>query len=169
MLFPKHVFLLKRSELNLVKDLAYQIWPISYASIISKEQINYMLDRSYCTAKLEEDYDNKQQFYGYFDHTNLLGFIHIENNFSQAGQMKIHKLYVDTAATKKGIGKALVDSAIVVAAENKINNIVLNVNRNNPAVTFYKKIKFEIEKEEVINIGLGFVMDDFIMKYTLPC
>ena len=50
-----------------------------------------------------------------------------------------------------------------------MNEIVLNVNRKNPAIMFYQKIDFVIDTEEIIDIGEGFVMDDYIMKYTLPC
>ena len=83
--------------------------------------------------------------------------------------MKIHKLYVDTNSSKQGIGKALVEHAKHLAYDSKMGEIVLNVNRKNPAVTFYERINFEIDREEVIDIGEGFIMDDYIMKYTLPC
>ena len=45
---------LKRSDLSLVKDLAYRIWPVSYAVVITEHQINYMLDLMYSTKKLEK-------------------------------------------------------------------------------------------------------------------
>ena len=32
--------ILKQDELEIVKDLAYRIWPLTYGEIISKEQIN---------------------------------------------------------------------------------------------------------------------------------
>jgi diamine N-acetyltransferase len=83
--------------------------------------------------------------------------------------MKIHKLYVDTNSSKQGIGKALVECVKELAIASKINEIVLNVNRKNPAISFYQKINFEIDREEVIDIGEGYIMDDYIMKYTLPC
>ena len=34
---------------------------------------------------------------------------------------------------------------------------------------FYQKLDFVIDREEIIDIGEGFVMDDYIMKYRLPC
>jgi ribosomal protein S18 acetylase RimI-like enzyme len=76
---------------------------------------------------------------------------------------------VDTNSSKQGIGKALVECAKQVANTAKLDEIVLNVNRKNPAISFYQKINFEIDREEVIDIGEGFIMDDYIMKYTLPC
>jgi ribosomal protein S18 acetylase RimI-like enzyme len=123
----------------------------------------------YATNRLEKDFDAGHQFYGYFEKERLLGFITFENHHPSQGQMKIHKLYVDTNSSKHGIGKALVECAKQVANTAKLAEIVLNVNRKNPAISFYQKINFEIDREEVIDIGEGFIMDDYIMKYTLPC
>jgi ribosomal protein S18 acetylase RimI-like enzyme len=44
-----------------------------------------------------------------------------------------------------------------------MKTMILNVNRFNPAVSFYEKYGFRTVKEEVIDIGNGFVMDDFVM------
>jgi ribosomal protein S18 acetylase RimI-like enzyme len=43
----------------------------------------------------------------------------------------------------------------------------LQVNKDNKAVEFYKKVGFHIEKEALFDIGHGFVMDDYIMAYWL--
>jgi ribosomal protein S18 acetylase RimI-like enzyme len=56
-----------------------------------------------------------------------------------------------------------VDQVKVVAIEEAMKTIILNVNRFNPAVSFYEKYGFRTVKEEVIDIGQGFVMDDFVM------
>jgi ribosomal protein S18 acetylase RimI-like enzyme len=45
--------------------------------------------------------------------------------------------------------------------------LFLNVNKYNSAIQFYHKIGFEIAKEEVIDIGNGFVMDDYVMEKQL--
>jgi len=50
------------------------------------------------------------------------------------------------------------------AKEEKMRAVVLNVNRFNPAVSFYEKYGFKIIKEEVIDIGNGYVMDDYVME-----
>jgi ribosomal protein S18 acetylase RimI-like enzyme len=43
----------------------------------------------------------------------------------------------------------------------------LNVNKKNPAILFYEHLGFYREKEVVIDIGNGFVMDDYIMVLDL--
>ncbi len=44
--------------------------------------------------------------------------------------------------------------------------LFLNVNKYNSAIHFYQKTGFVIAKEEVIDIGNGFVMDDYVMEKT---
>jgi predicted lactoylglutathione lyase len=53
------------------------------------------------------------------------------------------------------------------AEKNASKLLHLNVNKQNPAVQFYVKCGFEIEKEVVLDIGNGFVMDDYIMVLPL--
>ena len=43
----------------------------------------------------------------------------------------------------------------------------LNVNKKNPAVSFYKHIGFSVESEIDLQIGNGFEMNDFIMVLKL--
>ena len=63
----------------------------------------------------------------------------------------------------KGIGKQLIDFA---SKEAKTINkrFVLNVNKYNSAQLFYTKLGFSIIQEEVIPIGGGYVMDDYVMQ-----
>ena len=47
------------------------------------------------------------------------------------------------------------------------NIIELNVNRQNNAVDFYKRLGFTILKEVDIPIGKGYFMNDYVMSLTL--
>jgi ribosomal protein S18 acetylase RimI-like enzyme len=40
------------------------------------------------------------------------------------------------------------------------------VNRDNPAIQFYQKFGFEIIDKEDIDIGNGFLMEDYVMKWS---
>jgi GNAT superfamily N-acetyltransferase len=92
-----------------------------------------------------------------------LGFIGVQVNYPEPTQLKIHKLYVLPEVHGTGGGKLLFQRAVQVAKENECNSILLNVNRFNKAVGFYKHIGFEILKEENIDIGNGFWMEDYVM------
>jgi ribosomal protein S18 acetylase RimI-like enzyme len=53
------------------------------------------------------------------------------------------------------------------AKENQMNSMTLQVNRNNKAVEFYKKFGFEIIDEQDFDIGNGYYMNDFIMRFKI--
>ena len=52
-------------------------------------------------------------------------------------------------------------------AENA-RSLLLNVNRHNKAISFYKKYGFDIIAEEDIDIGNGYYMNDYVMEKKLP-
>jgi ribosomal protein S18 acetylase RimI-like enzyme len=63
----------------------------------------------------------------------------------------------------RGIGKLLISHIEVVAKQNNMDNVILNVNRYNPSVGFYLNIGYSIMDSVDIDIGEGFLMEDYIM------
>jgi GNAT superfamily N-acetyltransferase len=110
--------------------------------------------------------ENGHQFYLLKIDQKPLGFIGVQVNYPEPTQLKIHKLYVLPEVQGTGGGKLLFQQAVQVAKENKCDSILLNVNRFNKAVGFYKHIGFEILKEENIDIGNGFWMEDYVMGWS---
>ena len=67
----------------------------------------------------------------------------------------------------KGIGKKVIDEIGKLALENNSKALLLNVNRFNTALGFYKKIGFEVIEEVNIEIGNGYLMEDYVMEKKL--
>ena len=95
---------------------------------------------------------------------NPLGYISYELNYQQTTATKIHKIYILPQAQGKGVGKALIDAATAVGLANQNEALLLNVNKYNKALQFYERIGFEVIGQEDIDIGEGFLMEDFTMK-----
>ena len=56
----------------------------------------------------------------------------------------------------------------VEAKLRELNKIWLTCNRNNTSsLEVYKHLGFEVVREEVADIGNGFVMDDYILEYEV--
>jgi ribosomal protein S18 acetylase RimI-like enzyme len=64
---------------------------------------------------------------------------------------------------QKGIGKLLLEAIYSEIRKNGAGSIELNVNRFNNALAFYQKLGYEILKEEDIDIGKGYFMNDYIL------
>ncbi|WP_353169036.1 GNAT family N-acetyltransferase [Flavobacterium sp.] len=159
----------KKEQLPKVRDLAYAIWPSTYGDILSNAQLVYMLDVFYSIANLEKQMDEGQVFELFFEDTNVIGFVAYELNcnFENLGRplTKIHKIYLLPETQGKGFGKFMIDEIVKIAKSNNQEGIYLNVNKYNRAKFFYEKLGFVISKEEVIDIGNGYVMDDYVMEY----
>jgi GNAT superfamily N-acetyltransferase len=95
-----------------------------------------------------------------------LGFASYEVNYKYE-VTKIHKLYVLPQTQGKGVGKTLVTVIENAAKAHSNDKLLLNVNRYNPAVNFYLKTGFVKVGEEDINIGNGYLMEDYIMQKQL--
>lgn len=156
--------LLQRDELHLVQEIAYATWPSTFSDILSVEQIEYMLNWMYNNQQLVENLDKGNEFYGFFENDQILGFMEVEASIQASTALKIHKLYVLPSLQGSGIGRQLILQAIVSAKVHNNNSVILNVNRFNKAVTFYQKLGFTILKEEDISIGNGFLMEDYVMQ-----
>jgi ribosomal protein S18 acetylase RimI-like enzyme len=158
-----------KEQLSIVQDLANAIWPSTYGNILSNAQLEYMLDTFYSIAKLEKQMDNGQVFELLFEDTTAIGFVTYELNcnFDNLNQplTKIHKIYLLPETQGKGFGKFMINEIVKIAKSNNQKGIYLNVNKYNTAKFFYEKVGFTIVKEEVIDIGNGYVMDDYVMEY----
>ncbi|AWK05478.1 GNAT family N-acetyltransferase [Flavobacterium crocinum] len=151
---------------NIVKiqEIAHITWPITYGEILTSEQLEYMLDLIYSNEALSKQIQNKEQlFYLVSDSESVIGFIGIEHNYKNEAITKIHKIYLLPETQGKGYGKTVFESIEKLALENNSNELLLNVNRFNTALNFYKKLGFEIKETVDIEIGNGYLMEDYVM------
>ena len=158
---------LSSKEAHIIHDLAHRIWPDTFKDILSPQQLTYMLNWMYSIETLQEQMAKGHRFFVIKENQEPLGFIGVESNYPHKGQLKIHKLYVLPNLQGKGLGKQLIDFVISLARKHQIEKLTLNVNRFNKAVAFYKHIGFTIAFEENIEIGNGYLMEDFVMNYVL--
>ena len=160
-----HLEKITKNQLSIIKDLAYAIWPIAYGEILSKEQLNYMLDNFYSVDNLSNQMDSGQVFELLLEDKNVIGYLGYEFNCKETGLLKIHKIYLLPETQGKGFGKFMIDEIVNIAKSNNQKGVFLNVNKYNKAKFFYEKLGFVISKEEVIDIGNDYVMDDYVMEY----
>ena len=154
-------------EIFIVNQLAHQIWPITYKDILTKKQIDYMLEWMYGVQTLQDDLQVGKIYYLLTENGEPMGFLGLEPNYPDADILRIHKIYVMPEGHGKGLGRALMNKVIDLATELDCHTIHLNVNKYNAAVGFYKHIGFEIVKEEDIDIGRDFLMEDYVMEMKL--
>lgn len=155
-------------DFKIIKEIAYATWPDVYGKILSKEQLNFMLSASYSEETLSDNMINKKHhFILVYDEAICIGFASYEHNYLGKKETRLHKIYLLPEAQGKGAGRALIDVVATYALENDSKIISLNVNRFNNACTFYQKMGFTIVGEEDIEIGQGYLMEDYKMEKQL--
>lgn len=147
-----------------IRAIAEEVWPVAYGSILSEMQLEYMMVMMYSVSALQEQFDKGHHFILANEEGNPVGFAAFEFNYDGTSKTKIHKIYILSSQQGKGTGKILIDYIAEEARKNNQEALLLNVNKHNIAQHFYKKLGFEIMQDVVIDIGGGYVMDDFIME-----
>lgn len=151
-------------ELNRIQHLAEKTWEPTYKSILSREQLIYMFDKMYNLKTLSERIKEGSEFYIIKENNSDVGFTEI---IYKKEELYISKIYIDPAFQKKGYGERLIEFIIQKGKEFEKKQLSLNVNRYNPAIGFYEKLQFKIIDTIDIEIGNGYLMEDYIMKKEL--
>ena len=156
------------TDLPAIASLAGVIWHAHYPGIISTEQIDYMLADMYSLETLREEirlrairYERLlvgEEFAGFASHGPT----------EQPKLFKLHKIYLHPAWHGRGLGSLLLRHCEREACKLGADRLVLTVNkRNSKAIAAYQRNGFSITDSVVVNIGGGFVLDDYVMAKGL--
>lgn len=155
-------------DFKTIQEIAYKSWMDTYGDILSKEQIDYMLNLFYSDKTLIENLNEKGHHFLLVNNGAVcLGFASYEHNYLNKKITRLHKIYLLPEAQGKGMGKLLIDTIENLAKENHSVAISLNVNKYNKAFSFYKKIGFEMVSEEALLLDHGYKMEDYKMEKML--
>ena len=151
-------------DIQKIADLASIIWHEHFTPIIGIEQVEYMLDKFQSYHAISDAVKNNGYvYYMAYDDGEFSGYIGIQ---PEGKAVLLSKIYVEAAQRGKGIAKKMIET--VKADYGDYDKLWLTVNRHNDGpITAYKKMGFEIVREQVADIGNGFVMDDYIMEYKM--
>jgi ribosomal protein S18 acetylase RimI-like enzyme len=154
-------------NIQIIIELTKKIWPVAYGKILTMAQLDYMIDKFYNETALLELIDKGHVFYlAQDDNGKEVGFVSYELN-SELNKTKIHKIYVLPETQGTGLGRQFFELVKEKAIENHQSAIFLNVNKYNNTIHFYTKLGFTKVKDEVIDIGNGYVMDDYVMEVVI--
>jgi GNAT superfamily N-acetyltransferase len=156
------------ADLPAISALAAVIWRAYYPAIISKAQIDYMLARMYSIATMREEIRAQGIFYErLFVGEDFIGFASYGPT-GQPGEYKLHKLYLVSSCHGRGLGSLLLRHCERAAHKLGAQRLILAVNkRNTKAIAAYQRNGYRIVDSVVVDIGGGFVMDDYVMAKDL--
>lgn len=157
---------LATADIPAIATLARTVWQVAYREIITQAQIDHMLVERYSAGSLLAYLDADDRWFDVaWADGQATGFCACELH---AGEYKLDKLYIDPQAQRRGIGGMLIGKAADRARNIGFAAMILAVNkRNEQAIAAYRKHGFEVRESVCVDIGNGFVMDDFIMEKKL--
>ena len=156
---------LTESAVPFIRELSLRVWPQTYASIITAKQIDYMMNMIYSEDSLRNQIVNLgHQFITAYEGSEPMGFASYSPKVGDESTCRLHKIYVMPEAQGKGVGKLMVDFILAEMDTMGADKLELNVNRHNPARSFYERLGFSIVLEEDIDIGNGYFMNDYVMR-----
>jgi diamine N-acetyltransferase len=156
-----------QEDYKAIFDIAAVTWDFAYKAILSGAQLEYMMDMMYSPASFTDQVAIKGH---HFIIASLngkdMGFASYELHY-RYGTTKLHKLYVLPETQGTGMGRALTAAVENAAKAHGNDRVILNVNRFNKAIGFYEKNGYTNIGEEDVQIGNGYVMEDYIMEKVL--
>ncbi|MCM8593809.1 GNAT family N-acetyltransferase [Accumulibacter sp.] len=155
------------ADVDAVVALARRIWQATYPEIISQQQIDYMLEQRYSPTHILDELATPRIWWDQAHADGVLsGFAC--SLITGNGEMKLDKVYVDPARQGLGIGRKLIEAVASRAVADGCAALILAVNkRNQRAIAAYHRLGFAVRDSVCVDIGGGFVMDDFIMVRSL--
>ena len=156
-------------DIPLIRRMADVAFRHTYRPLLTPEQIDYMMDWMYSEESLRRQMTEEQNTFLLLEGK---GYASIRPDGSADGISRFHleKLYVLPQYQGQGIGRDLINAAVAHAQRLAGGDVLveLNVNRHNPAVDFYKKMGFVIDRDVDNPIGGGHFMNDHIMAAVFP-
>lgn len=158
--------IVEKDEIKDLAELASSIWHEYWTALLSAEQIDYMVEKfqSETAIKHQYEFENYTYYYIQYDGENI-GYFGLSD---KKDYLFLSKLYIKREFRHKGIGGKTFDKIKEIAANFDFKSIRLTVNKyNKNTISAYDKWGFKTIDSVVTDIGLGFVMDDYIMEYKL--
>ena len=158
-----------QDDLQTIHEMAEVVFRETYKNILSADQMDYMMDWMYSIPNLEKQVALGHTYYIAWLGNEPQGYVSVRKDSVDADGTEVwhlEKIYVMPSAQGTGLGHRLLETAKQHVRDSKWSanaRIELNVNRNNPAVGFYRNQGLSILRQGDFPIGNGFYMNDYIM------
>ena len=154
-------------DIKTVAQLAHEIWTHHYVPIIGQDQVDYMLDKFQDADAIKHQIETGYEYFLIYYKENPYGYLALVPDIKEK-RMMISKIYVDSRFRGLNLGSKFLDFTIEKARNGTFNSIWLTVNKNNnKSIEWYQSKGFSIKEKIEMDIGNGFIMDDYLMEMPL--
>jgi GNAT superfamily N-acetyltransferase len=153
-------------QLDVIAGLAREIWYEYYVPLIGRPQVDYMVSRFQSSEAMAQQMREGYEYFTTELNGRSIGYCAVQAQAAE-GSLFLSKLYLLRDARGAGTGRVCMEFIEQLARRRGLNLLWLTVNKGNPAVKAYERLGFRIAADLVMDIGGGYVMDDFRMEKQL--
>jgi diamine N-acetyltransferase len=146
-----------------VARMAREVWNEHYVPLIGQAQVDYMLAKFQSVDAIQSQIDAGYEYFEIHRGAGCVGYAAIRHD-AAAARLFVSKLYVLAAYRKSGAGRLALELVERLGRDRGVTLLWLTVNKANPSVRAYERLGFAIVEALVVDIGGGFVMDDYKME-----
>jgi ribosomal protein S18 acetylase RimI-like enzyme len=159
---------LEERDFAAVGALARTIWLAHYTSMITTQQIDYMLRGRFAADNLRTYVEADDRWMELLEVDGELAGYCSYALATRPGEMKLEQLYLLPRLHGVGLGARMLAHVERRSAGLGASTLILQVNKGNEkAIKLYRRAGFKVREEVVVDIGGGFVMDDYVMEKSL--
>lgn len=150
------------TDFDLVGELAQSIWTEHYVPMVGQEQVDYMLATHQSFKSIRHQVREGAKYFLVYQDSRPIGYFSYEIREEEAFMSKV---YILEDYRRQGVGNKCLSFVQEQASGNHLKALSIAVNKSNKsAIDFYKKNGFEHVDEVAVDIGGGYVLDDFTMR-----
>ncbi|HEU4601437.1 MAG TPA: GNAT family N-acetyltransferase [Steroidobacteraceae bacterium] len=153
-------------QLDAIAAMAREIWYEYYVPIIGRAQVDYMVTKFQTAEAMAAQIASGYEYFVVRRDASEIGYFALQPQPDE-GRLFLSKLYLLARSRGAGTGRACMEFIERLGRERGLGMLWLTVNKGNPSVKAYERLGFRIAAEIVIDIGDGFVMDDYRMQKDL--
>jgi diamine N-acetyltransferase len=155
------------TDVNNVAELAAIIWNEYFPAIIGQPQVDYMLKKFQSSEAIKAQIVSGYDYYLIHNGQGNIGYIGLVAGQGQSG-MQISKFYIFKDYRGQGIARQVLTQIIEISKKQGYIRLFLTVNKyNHHSIAAYNKLGFNTIQETIMDIGNGFVMDDYVMEMVI--
>ena len=153
-------------QIETIAGLAREIWYEYYVPLIGRAQVDYMVSKFQSAGAMTQQLREGYEYFLTERNGQGIGYCAVQAQPAQQS-LFLSKLYLLRDARGAGTGRICLSFIEQLARRRGLKLLWLTVNKGNPAVQAYERLGFRIAADLVMDIGGGFVMDDFRMEKPL--
>ncbi|MFC1652517.1 GNAT family N-acetyltransferase [Planctomycetota bacterium] len=150
-------------HISRVAQAAHEIWNEHFPKVISQAQIDYMVERFQSEVALLQQIQDGMQYYLIVVGEKDAGYYAIQPQ--NEGRLFLSKLYIRQAYRGQGLARATLADIEHRGRNMNRQTLWLTCNRRNTEpIAVYEHLGFKTVDTVIMDIGEGFVMDDYRME-----